>query len=126
LSWHPADLSVNVTLPLPDGNLFNLDDRSDWIENDMLSRCPPAFPVPVAHERTAAGLVAAVMLAGCGGDGDGGRPAINWNLSTDHTTADVDWPEPGQSAVQIEEPASVRIRFPGGKSFSGQRGRPRA
>jgi hypothetical protein len=76
----------------------------------------------VAHERIAAGIVAAVMLAGCGSDGDGGRAAIDWNLSTSHTPADVDWPEPGQSAVQIEAPASVRIRFPGGRSFSAASG----
>jgi uncharacterized protein YukE len=32
------DVNVHQSLPLPDGNLSNFDDRWGWIENDMLPR----------------------------------------------------------------------------------------
>jgi hypothetical protein len=69
--------------------------------------------------RVAAVIVAAALLGGCGGGGDDEDAMIDWNLSASHTIEDVDWSKPDQTAVQIEQPGSVRIRFPGDKSFSG-------
>jgi hypothetical protein len=63
-------------------------------------------------------IVAALLLGGCGGGGDDEATMIDWNLSKSHTTQDVDWPKPGQSAVQIESPESVHIRLPGDHEFS--------
>jgi hypothetical protein len=73
----------------------------------------------VAHERVAAIIVAALLFGGCGGSGDDEGKMIDWNLSQSHNVEDVDWAKPDQTAVQIESPDSVRIRFPGGQSFAG-------
>ena len=42
---------------------------------------------------------------------------IDWNLSRSHTVDDVDWPKPGQSAVEISPVEQVRIELPEGRSF---------
>ena len=66
--------------------------------------------------RAAAVLVGAALAAGCGGGGD--AAVIDWDLTRSHTTADVDWPKPELDSTVIEPVESVRIRFPGGKTFA--------
>jgi hypothetical protein len=44
---------------------------------------------------------------------------IEWDLSISHTTADVDWPKPDLTAVEISPVESVEIRLPAGRRFSG-------
>jgi hypothetical protein len=66
-------------------------------------------------------LVACLLLAlnGCGGSesDEGDEAMIDWNLSSSHTMADVDWPKPDQSAVEISPVEQVRIELPAGRSF---------
>jgi hypothetical protein len=71
--------------------------------------------------RRAGALIACLLLAltGCGGSesAEGDTTAIDWDLSTRHTTRDVDWPEPDLSAVEISPVGRVRIELPAGRSF---------
>jgi hypothetical protein len=67
-------------------------------------------------------LAACLFLAliGCGGSdsASGDDDAmIDWNLSSSHTMADVDWPKPDLSAVEISPVEQVRIALPDGRSF---------
>jgi hypothetical protein len=52
------DVDVHQTLPLPDGNLSNFDDRWGWIENDMLPRYHDLLTHPDAVRATVATPVA--------------------------------------------------------------------
>jgi uncharacterized protein YukE len=52
------DVDVHQTLPLPDGNLSNFDDRWDWIEHDMLPRYHDFLQNPDAVRATIATPVA--------------------------------------------------------------------
>jgi hypothetical protein len=60
---------------------------------------------------------------GCGGSESESSEGtmIDWDLSTSHTTDDVDWPKPDLSAVEISPVESVRIRLPAGRRFAGGR-----
>lgn len=66
-------------------------------------------------------LVACLLLAltGCGGSesAEGDEAMIDWDLSSSHTMADVDWPKPDLSAVEISPVEQVHIALPGGRSF---------
>jgi hypothetical protein len=73
------------------------------------------------------GVLAACLtlaLTGCGGSEDSGEDEamIDWDLSSSHTVDDVDWPKPGQSAVEISPVESVRIALPEGRSFAADAG----
>jgi len=71
--------------------------------------------------RRASALAACLLLAltGCGSDSaaDEDEAMIDWDLSQSHTMDDVDWPKPGQSAVEISPVEEVRIALPQGRSF---------
>jgi hypothetical protein len=61
-----------------------------------------------------------LALTGCGGSdsASGDDDAmIDWNLSSSHTMADVEWPKPDLSAVEISPVEQVRIALPDGRSF---------
>jgi hypothetical protein len=69
-------------------------------------------------------LAACLLLAltGCG-DSDpasGDEAMIDWDLSRSHTTADVDWPKPELSAVEISPVGEVRIELPEDRSFTAE------
>jgi hypothetical protein len=73
------------------------------------------------------GVLAACLtlaLTGCGGSEASGEDEamIDWDLSSSHTVDDVDWPKPGQSAVEISPVESVRIALPEGRSFASDPG----
>jgi hypothetical protein len=76
----------------------------------------------VAREHLLPLVLAVALTAGCSSGGGGGDEMIDWDLSDSHTTADVDWPKPGQSAVQVEPVDSVRIRLPAGRAFEASDG----
>jgi hypothetical protein len=68
-------------------------------------------------------LCATLAAAGCGGSESESSEGtlIDWDVSTSHTTDDVDWPKPDLSAVEISPVESVRIRLPAGRRFAGGR-----
>lgn len=68
--------------------------------------------------------VLAAAAVGCGGGEKGAdRPMkIDWDLSKSHTTEDVSWPRPEQSAVELGPIGSVRITLPGGRTVGEEDG----
>jgi hypothetical protein len=70
-------------------------------------------------------LSAMLLVAGCGGgDDDGGGNAVkaDWDLSSSHTMADVDWSDPGIDALNLLPIESVRLRFPDDSVFEATSG----
>jgi hypothetical protein len=65
------------------------------------------------------GLLAA---AGCGdSETESNEGAmIDWDLSTSHSTADVDWQKPDLTAIGISPVESVELRLPARRRFSGE------
>src|SRR3954452_19212529 len=61
----------------------------------------------------------ALGLIGCS---DSEKPAkmIDWDLTKQPTTADVDWPKPSDSVVSIEPVDSVSLRLPEDESFEAK------
>jgi hypothetical protein len=67
-------------------------------------------------------LLCAMLAAASCGDSESESSEgtmIEWDLSISHTTADVDWPKPDLTAVEISPVESVEIRLPAGRRFSG-------
>jgi len=104
-------LGPSSTTPMPWGSW----SRPPWPDEPSRTACCP-FPTPVARRLLVCLALGTVLMTSCRGQ----EPArVDWDLSTGHTVADVDFPRPDLTSTEVAPIESARIRLPGGRVFTG-------